>query len=439
MISPRFFLLSLTALIFVPATTILFAVPSLATIAVLILFVFALTVAIDAAFLQPDFSNLRFILPEVVRFSKGREGNIDIKLLNTGADKARCRIGFPFRSELGAARSEFDVEVGTSHAHTLSIACEPNQRGRFVLEKCFVQAPTRMQLWNVRRILPVQCEIRVYPDLLSERRNITALFLRRGMFGFRRYRQVGKGREFEKLREYNTGDGMEDVHWKATAKRGHPVTKVFQVERTQEVYVIVDFSRLSARSSRGMPMLERFISSALVLSLAAAKQSDLFGLITFSDKVQTFVRAKSGKAHYDACRDALYTLQPQTVTPDFEDLFTFLRLRLRRRALLVFFTALDDPALSMNFIQHVDLLTRQHLVLVNMIQSPEAQPLFAETNVTDIDDIYRRLGGHLVWGELQEIRKRLQRLGAEFSLISANRLAAEAVNRYLQVKQRQLL
>src|SRR5437660_98104 len=84
---------------------------------------------------------------------------------------------------------------------------------------------------------------------------------------------------------------------------------------------VVDFSRLSARLSGGVPILERFINSGLVLCLAAAKQSDLFGLITFSDKVKTFVRAKNGKANYDVCRDSLYTLRPQTATPDFEDLF----------------------------------------------------------------------------------------------------------------------
>ena len=57
---------------------------------------------------------------------------------------------------------------------------------------------------------------------------------------------IGKGREFEKLREYIPGDSYDEIHWKATAKRGRPVTKVFQIERTQEVYVVIDASRLSA-------------------------------------------------------------------------------------------------------------------------------------------------------------------------------------------------
>jgi len=34
--------------------------------------------------------------------------------------------------------------------------------------------------------------------------------------------------------------------------------------------------------------------------LAAEQQGDLFGLLTFSDKVQKFVRAKNGKTHYAA-------------------------------------------------------------------------------------------------------------------------------------------
>src|SRR5207249_4933492 len=100
--------------------------------------------------------------------------------------------------------------------------------------------------------------------------------------------------------------------------------------------------------------------------LASEQQGHLFGLLTFSDKVQKFVRAKNGKAHYAACRDALYALQPQIVTPDFDELCSFIRLRLRRRALLVFLTALDDPVLAESFVRNMDLIRRQHLILVNM-------------------------------------------------------------------------
>src|SRR5262249_48823294 len=144
-------------------------------------------------------------------------------------------------------------------------------------------------------------------------------------------------------------------------------------------------------------VLERFVTASLVLGLAAEQQGDLFGLVTFSDKVEKFVRAKNGQAHYNACRDALYTLQPKTVTPDFDELCTFIRLRLRRRALLVFLTALDDPAIAESFVRNIELIRRQHLVLVNVVRPPGVNPVFSSPDVADVDDLYRHLGGHLQW------------------------------------------
>jgi uncharacterized protein (DUF58 family) len=234
------------------------------------------------------------------------------------------------------------------------------------------------------------------------------------------------------------------VHWKASAKRGHPVTKIYQVERTQEVYVIVDASRLSAREividGKTTTALERAVTAALILGVAAEQQGDQFGLVTFSDRVLSFVRAKSGQAHYDAVRDRLYALQPQAVSPDFEELCSFIRLRLRKRALLIFVTSLDDPVLAESFAKASDLLCRQHLMLVNMLQPEGAVPLFSEdAGVGQIDDLYRRLGGHLRWRDLREFGKVLQHRGVRFSLLDPARLPAQLVAQHAEVKARQLL
>jgi uncharacterized protein (DUF58 family) len=163
------------------------------------------------------------------------------------------------------------------------------------------------------------------------------------------------------------------------------------------------------------------------MGLAAEQQGDLFGLLTFTDRIESFVRAKNGKAHYSACRDALYLLQPKIVSPDFEELFTFLRLRLRRRALLVILTALDDPVLADGFVRNLELIRNQHLVLVTQ---PDASSL---------DDLYQRLGGHLQWHKLRELEKVLKRRGVQFSQLGNERLCADLVSQYLNVKRRQLL
>src|SRR5207247_1367554 len=84
--------------------------------------------------------------------------------------------------------------------------------------------------------------------------------------------------------------------------------------------------------------LDRCVIAALVLALAAQRQGDLFGLVAFSDRIVRFLRARNGRAHFNACRDALFALEPESVSPDFDEIAAFLRLRLRRRALLLFFT-----------------------------------------------------------------------------------------------------
>jgi uncharacterized protein (DUF58 family) len=161
--------------------------------------------------------------------------------------------------------------------------------------------------------------------------------------------------------------------------------------------------------------------------------------MTFADQVQTFLRAANGRDHYSACRDALYTLETQPSAPDFDEVAFFIRRRLRRRALLVFLTSLDDPVLAESFVRNMSVVAGPHLVLVNMIQPPGAAPLFTDPGVETVDDLYGQLGGHLQWRGLRELEIILQRRGVRFSLLRNERLCADLVSQYLGVKQRQLL
>lgn len=411
---------------------------------------FLLLALCDAALALGRLDGVSVAGPEVVRFSKDREGGFALTVSLGGARLRRLRLGVPFPLEFSAPSCEFDVDLPAGAERSLvPLSCGPTQRGRYRLDAVHLETSSPLGFWAVRGKSKTDTELRVYPNLFQERRNLAALFLNRGGLGVHAQRLMGKGRDFEKLREYLPGDGFEDIHWKATAKRGHPVTKVYQVERTQEVYVVLDTSRLSARpapdldhAAHGAPgstVLERFLTAALVMGVAAERQGDLFGLMTFSDRVQRFVRARNGKAHYGVCRDAIYTLEPRIADPDFEEAFSFIRLRLRRRALLVFLTNLDDPLLAERFAHNVRLIARHHLVMVNMVTPRGVGPLFDKEGVRTSDDIYARLAGHLQWHDLRELERTLHRQGASFRLVRDERLCPELVAQYLNVKQRQLL
>jgi uncharacterized protein (DUF58 family) len=433
----------------------------------------ALLGAIDLALGHGTLDGISVTVPAVTRCSKDRQAVMEVRVRNRRQTRRRLRLGLVLPPPLVPATEDQSALLPEgSEWSRLEWRFKPVQRGHYRLARACLETASPLGFWALRATVPVQAEVRVYPNLLPERKNLAALFLNRGAFGIHAQRQVGKGREFEKLRDYIPGDSFDDIHWKATAKRGRPVTKVFQIERTQEIYVVIDASRLSAREpaagakpdgprsgvpatvstpdtstpppdsaglAPGTSVLESYVTAALVLGLAAQQQGDLFGLVTFSDKVEHFVRARNGKAHYSTCRDAIYTLAPRVVTPDFDEVASFLRLRLRRRALLVFLTALDDPVLAESFVRSADLLSSQHLLLVNMMKPPGADPLFSHAGVASVDDLYLHLGGHLQWQNLRELAKVLQRRGVQFSLLENEKLSVQLVSQYLSIKQRQLL
>jgi uncharacterized protein (DUF58 family) len=330
--------------------------------------------------------------------------------------------------------------------YTVTWHCHPDRRGQYALNGAYVERRSPWGLWDVRDHQGDTTEIRVYPNLIPERNRIAAVFLNRAGFGVHAQRQIGKGREFEQLREYIPGDSYEDIHWKATARRGIPITKTYQIERTQEVYVIVDASRLSARSVPGSgpagtpeAQLEHSLSAALLLGVVAERQGDFFGLVTFSSRVHGFIRASKGPGHFNRCREALYTLQPERVNPDFEELCTFIRLRLRRRALLIFLTNLDDPVLAESFSRNLELLANRHLVMVNMITPQHVRPILSGGPVQSVGEIYQQFGGHLQWQKLRETQRNLHRHGVDMHLADHESLCADMVSQYVNVKQRQAL
>src|SRR5207302_6825150 len=184
------------------------------------------------------------------------------------------RLGLPLPREIVSPDEDLWTALPAgSERSRLAWPCTPLKRGNYPLVSCHLETASPWGLWAVRARRSVRTEVRVYPNLFTERKSVAALFLNRGNFGAHALRQVGQGRDFEKLREYVHGDSYDEIHWKATAKRGHPVTKVFQVERTQEVYVIIDASRLSGRkvamNAGAATAIERFVTAALILGAAA--------------------------------------------------------------------------------------------------------------------------------------------------------------------------
>lgn len=366
------------------------------------------------------------------RLVQSRDGEIRVHLMRTSPEARRVRVGLALPESMLCSQEEqvLDLPFGVE---SLAIAwqCRPVRRGRFLLAAVHIAAASPLRLWECGRALELQTEVAVYPDAAAG----NVLARTRLQMGMRPRRQVGKGREFEKLREYAPGDPMFEVHWKATARRGAPVTKVFQTERRQEIYAVVDTSRLMARRFGESSALDEYVRVALLLGATAEARGDKFGVILFDREVRKFLRARNGKAHFAACRQAIFDAQPAGVPADFFELASFLRVRVPKRSLLFLLTALDEPAAAASAEKAAALLGERHLPVFLML-SPEGVALIFSG---EGESLHADLAGHLQWRALRELELSLRRHGIRFALKSPESLATGVLDIYDEIKQRQLL
>ncbi len=438
MIVPTPRLLWGAALVVFPLSTLATASPALSGPAILILGAGALLILGDALLSKDCLDGIEIQSQKLVRLSLHRPGSFSLSLRETRTKGRTIRLAPVLPLGLQSSEGDRWVNLTGDGTYRLQWPIEGRSRGRWPVQACQAEQRSFLGFWMHRREFPLVGEVRIYPSLMEDRKSLAPFFLRRGPLGSHQRRQVGRGREFEKLRDYLPGDSVDDIHWKASARRDKLVTKEYQVERTQEVIVLVDSSRLSAKKVSQEPNLEKRIRAALLLSLATRQYGDHFGLITFSDRILQYLPPRGGSAHFQSCREALYTLETQGVSPDFVEVATFLRTRFRRRALLIFLTDLSDPALAEDFLRGSLLLGRDHVVLVCSLVSPDIALLFTQ-KADSIPKLFERLAGHLVWKRLRALSLSLRKQGVTLAHLPAETFSAEVIGRYLRVKERQLL
>lgn len=355
----------------------------------------------------------------------------------------RMAVALPFGIE--PIRDDITVPTpapGNGLAAEMSLIS--SQRGEYTIAQAFLGAASALRLWQFRKLLPVASRVLVQPALASISKETAKLLASHRHGGQRIVARNGRGREFQQLREYLPSDEFGDMDWKATARRRIPIVREFQIERTQDIYACIDFSRLSARAvtrhnDTPATILDEYIRSTLMLHCAVRETGDRFGLVTFSDRVHHFVKAANANAFDPVFRQALYPLRPQLVAPAFDELSAALRTRAKRRALVIFFTSLAEPQLAEAFLASARLLARQHLLVVACPADAYAKPLFSDSAVNAPEDIYGKLAGHILWKKLAQVRLHLATSGIRMHIVSPGRLGLVAATEYLDIKERQLL
>lgn len=316
-------------------------------------------------------------------------------------------------------------------------------RGKYNFGLVGVIIKSTFRLWELQRVYEINETINVYPSFHEQRKMLTGQLFNKNMIGFHQFRQVGKGKDFERLREYQPGDGFEDISWKATAKHGAPVSKVYQIEKTQEIYLAIDCSRLSMKKFKDEKgnenwLLEKYLEVAFLLGEYCALNGDKFGVVLFSDHIIKFVKAKAGKQHLKYCKEILFNLKPFDLSPDYGEVFTEIFERIPKRSFILFLSNLEDIAEAEIFSEKVNFISKKHLTLVQMMSTPDIKPIFTR-DVSSISDIAVEISNHLRWIHIMQVKKLLKLKGVEFNLVDHPSFTLNAISSYVAIKQRQAI
>jgi uncharacterized protein (DUF58 family) len=321
----------------------------------------------------------------------------------------------------------------------LSYAVVPPRRGDYSFGDLYIRWETVLGLLRRQTRVAAAAPVKVYPNLVDVRKY--DLMLRRNRLwelGLRSVRTLGGGAEFERLRDYTPDDEYRRISWKATARRGKPISMEFESERSQNIYCLLDIGRMMRSPVGEVAKMDYAINAVLLLAYVAAQKGDRIALLTFADRVETYVAPQGGKVQFQRMLEQLYAVEGQPIEPDYHAAFSYFAAHQHKRGLVLVFTDLTGSITTEALIAQMARLRRRHLPLLVTLGDPTVQRL-ARQAITDSASLYQRTAAEQLLDERQLTLDRLRRRGVQTLDVPADELSVAVINRYLAIKQQMQL
>jgi len=380
---------------------------------------------------------VRRVMPEP--FSLGEHEEVKVVIENSAAAGLLATIADHAPADLTPQPREVAGKFDRNGRLELTYSTSSPRRGAYKFGPVDLQVSRRDGWWRRQVRLQHPHEVAVFPNVVAIKR--MQLTLRRGlrvMAGLRRARPPGASTAFAGLRDYVRGDDIRRVSWTATARRDHPVVVEVEAERGQQVMIAIDCGRLMTAPAGELDKLDHAINAALMLAWVAQAYGDRVGLMTFDDRVTSFIKPERGSAQLRRITEELYAVKPEYVEPDFGHAFTHLSLRLGRRSMVVILTDLQDPEASKELVAHCLRLAARHLVLVVAMSDPSVVNA-RQAPVTTSSRAYEWAAAEEFMASRRESFELLRRGGVLGLDVVAGNLSPALVERYLELKERALL
>jgi uncharacterized protein (DUF58 family) len=125
------------------------------------------------------------------------------------------------------------------------------------------------------------------------------------MSGVHRSRAKGFSVEFEEHREYSPGDEIRRIDWKALGKFDRYFIKEYEDETNLRAYLLLDTSGSMDYASDGVTKFDYGCTLAASLAYLILKQQDAAGLVTFSNRIESFIPPKAKRDYLTQILQAL--------------------------------------------------------------------------------------------------------------------------------------
>jgi uncharacterized protein (DUF58 family) len=377
--------------------------------------------------------------------SLAHSASVRIELRNGGriAILARITDALPTALRDQPAAIEIAVPAGELGAGEYSIL--PRSRGDIRTGGIFARYQSSLGVAERWAMADLSQSVRVLPDLEQARHHALYLIRSRQVeMEKRRRRQRGAGREFETLREYRQGDEMRDICWPATARRHQLTTRLYQAERSQTVWIVVDAGRLLRAEVRDAhrvlraAKLDYAVDAALALAQVASQSGDRVGLLAYGRAIQQSVGAGRGPLHIRALLDSLALVHVEAAEANHALAARTLLRAQTRRSLVVWITDVAETPMTPEVIEYATQMTRRHVVVFAVMSQPDLVALARATPQSEAE-MFRHAAALEVVERRELLLRGLRQRGVLAIDLAPGALAAALVNQYLDIKERSLI
>ncbi len=279
----------------------------------------------------------------------------------------------------------------------------------------------------------------VYPNFEQTRGN--SLYLarsRRIELQMRMMRLRGQGSEFESLRDYREGDEPRAICWTATARRGRPVTRNYQVERSQAVWAVLDCGRLMNTRTGQFSKLDRAVDAALSLAQLAIYSGDRFGLLAYGRDIKLRILPGRGAAHMRQIVESLATLRGEWPEADHLRATSALLSMQSQRGMVFWITDLAETAMVPEVVESAGQLLSRHVLAFIAVGQPELGQK-ARAVPLDVVPMYEGAAALELVSRRELLLARLRERGALALETMPGALSTTVLNQYLKIKERNII